>query len=245
MGKFPVLSGQPETHKDPVLLSTPGDKRWSFSFRYWKQLEYFGLDKSRPKWFVSLLEKLKELSNKEIEKFITDSAEMDTWRYHAVKWTQKNIPIQRDDMDWIDTVYRNNPDDYPILQFQVSRALGRIVGFWDENNVFNIALLDPLHNIQPTKSHDYKVDDCSPLSCEYSSLLSEVHSLKQLRLCKNDCGYPDVLDKIPTSSINKNVLIHFLDDKQKAELDSVITDKSTYTDILMIGVDFFKETQDN
>lgn len=241
MNKIPVLDREPVQHKNPVLLSTPGDNRWSFSFRFWNQIEYFGLNKSQPKWFVSLLEKLKELSDKQIDKFLADGTERDAWRYHPIDWNQKNIPIQQKDLEWIDSAYKDNPIDYPLLQFQVSQALGRVVGFWDENNIFNIVLLDPHHNIQPSKPHNYRVDACSPLSCEYTSLLFEIDTIKRLRLCKDKCGYTDILEQIPTNTVSTNVLRHFLSDDQKAELDSVITDKSTYTDILMLGVDLMKE----
>jgi len=240
MANFPVLDGQPQTHKDPVLLSKPGDRRWSFSFRFWEQIRYFGLDKSQPKWFVSLLDKLKELSNIQIDKFLADGTERDAWRYHPINWNQKNIPIQSKDLEWVDPVYKDNLDDYPLLQFQISQALGRVVGFWDENNIFNIVLLDPLHNIQPSESHNYRVDTCDPLSCEYTSLLSEINSLKRLDLCKNDCGHSEKLEQIPTNNVSSNVLMHFLSDEQKEELDSVITDKSTYTDVLMLGVEALK-----
>ncbi len=240
MSKLPVLDGETELHKDPVLLSTPNDRRWSFSFRFWEQTKHFGLDRSPPKWFVSLLEKLKELSCFQIDKFLTDGKKKYAWRYHAIDWNQQNIPIQRKDLEWVDAAYKDNPDDYPLLQFQVSQALGRVVGFWDENTIFNIVLLDPFHNIQPTKSHNYRVNACDPLSCEYTSLLSEISTLKRLNLCKNNCGYTDRLKQIPTNEVNANVLIHFLNDNQKEELDSVIHDKSTYTDVLMLGVEALK-----
>lgn len=241
MDKTPVLGIEPETHKNPVLLSTPGDRRWSFSFRFWNQIENFGLSRSESKWFVSLFEKLKELSDKQIEKFLSDGAERDAWRYHPINWNQENIPVQQKDLDWIDAAYKDNPDDFPLLQFQVSQALGRIIGFWDENNIFNIVLLDPHHNMQPSKSHNYRIDACSPLSCEYTSLLSEINTMKGLRLCKSNCGYTERLERIPTNAVSANVLMHFLSDDEKAELDSVITDKSTYTEVLMTGVYFLKD----
>ncbi|MBF4426241.1 hypothetical protein, partial [Vibrio anguillarum] len=126
---IPVLDFEPGSEKEPVLLSKPQDRRWSFSFRYWKQVEFFGLDQTDSKWFVSLLEKLRELCGKKVEDFISNEGEKGSWRYHKINWNQKNIPIQRGDLEWVDKVYRDNPDDYPLLQFQVSTALGRVVGF--------------------------------------------------------------------------------------------------------------------
>ena len=74
-GKSPVLDRQPTQGKTPVLQYSPGDKQWAFSFRFWNQVEFFGLDHTPKKWFVSLLEILKELSNKEVDKFIGDSSQ--------------------------------------------------------------------------------------------------------------------------------------------------------------------------
>ncbi|WP_299200471.1 hypothetical protein [uncultured Amphritea sp.] len=241
MDKLPVLDFVPSKSKEPVLLKPPEKLRWTFSLRFWRQIDFFGLDKSQPKWFVSLLDKLKDLSDKEIENFISDAAEQNNWRYHPINWNQKNIPIQRKDLDWLDTCYRENPEDYPILQFQISKSLGRVVGFWDEKNVFNIVLLDPLHNIQPSQSHSYKVDPCSPLSCNYSSLLYDIDALKNQDLCVEKCGYKDKLKDFPSSSNYTNVVMHFLDDTQKAELDSVIDNGYSHTEIMLLGIELAKD----
>lgn len=149
----PVLEHTPLNNR-PVLVDV-GEKKWTFSFQYWKQIEFFGLDKSNPSWFVSLIEKLKDLSGKDVKNFVSTGEQRDAWRYHNINWNQTNIPIQREDLDWLDKDYRENEAEYPIVQFQVSQALGRVVGFWDENSVFNILLLDPLHNIQPSKRYNY------------------------------------------------------------------------------------------
>ncbi len=168
--KIPVLDQIPGKNKEPVVLSNPKVVNWTFSFRYWRQVDFFGLSGAESKWFVSLLEKLKELSYFEVEKFVEDSSQKSAWRYHPINWSQKNIPIKRDDLEWVDTQYLENEDEFPLLQFQISRALGRVVGFWDEKKIFNIVLLDPLHNIQPSKSHSYRVDKTGILGCEYSSI---------------------------------------------------------------------------
>ncbi|WP_157667053.1 hypothetical protein [Vibrio alginolyticus] len=99
-------------------------KKWTFSFQYWKQIEFFGLDKSNPSWFVSLIEKLKDLSGKDVKNFVSTGEQRDAWRYHNINWNQTNIPIQREDLDWLDKDYRENEAEYPIVQFQVSQALG-------------------------------------------------------------------------------------------------------------------------
>ncbi len=244
-GKSPVLGTTPTIGKDPVLQYAPGDKRWTFSFRFWNQIEFFGLGSSPQKWFVSLLEKLKELSEKEVEKFISDYSQKSAWRYHHIDWGQKNIPIQRQDITWLAHEYLNNEDDYPILQFQISKSFGRVVGFWDENSIFNIILLDPMHNIQPSKSFAYRVDPCDPLSSEYSSIMSQLDSLKQKNLCKENCGYLDAINQISTNSTSLNVLVHYLSDDEKQELESVMDNGVSYKDIFMYGIEFLKDCNSN
>ncbi|MES9964560.1 MAG: hypothetical protein ABW116_13580 [Candidatus Sedimenticola sp. 20ELBAFRAG] len=238
--KEPVLEYIPVKSKEPVLLSKPADKCWCFSFRFWKQREYFGLDSSKPSWFVSLLDRLKELSGKRIDSFLSDLSAHSAWRYHKIDWNQKNIPVQRKDLGWVDAAYRDNEDDYPLLQFQISQALGRVVGFWDENSVFNIVLLDPLHNIQPAKDYGYRVDSCGPLSCDYSNLLSQIDALKGKSLCTEACGYKKQLQNIPTNMNGSNVVMHFLSDDEKVEVDSVINDESTYKDLLLLAAQELK-----
>lgn len=220
----PVLEHTPST-KTPVLVDV-GERKWTFSFRYWKQIEFFGLDRSNSSWFVSLIEKLKDLSDKEVKNFVSTGSERDAWRYHNINWNQQNIPIQRRDLDWLERDYRDNEEEYPIVQFQISQALGRVVGFWDENSVFNILLLDPLHNIQPSKSYGYKVNPCSPLSCDYSALLASIDGLKKGSYCSaQDCGYQEQLVQLLVNKTNINVVMHFLDDVQILEVDALIKDK--------------------
>ncbi|MFH4782639.1 MULTISPECIES: hypothetical protein [Vibrio] len=220
----PVLEHTPSNNK-PVLVDV-GEKKWTFSFQYWKQIEFFGLDKSNPSWFVSLIEKLKDLSGKDVKSFVSTGEQRDAWRYHNIDWNQTNIPIQREDLDWLDKDYRENEAEYPIVQFQVSQALGRVVGFWDENSVFNILLLDPLHNIQPSKRYNYKVDHCSPLSCNYSALLFSIDTLKRGNYCSSsDCGYHQEISNLSIDNAYTNVVIHFLDDTEKAESEKLISEK--------------------
>ena len=163
-------------------------------------------------------------------------AKKNSWRYHHINWDQKNIPIQRKDITWLDDMYLSNEAEFPILQFQISKSFGRVVGFWDENHLFNIILLDPLHNIQPSKSYGYKVDRCGPLSSEYTQLLSHLDSLKQMKLCEPTCGYKHAITDINTNTtISSNVLVHYLSDEEKEQLDTAVDGTTSYKDILMLG----------
>jgi len=232
----PVEYYEPRDQLSPVVPET-GEKKWVFSFRFWRQIEFFGLDKSESKWFVSLLEKLTDLSKIEINKFISDKQTKNSYRYHHINWNQKNIPIQRKELKWIESDYLENEEEFPLVQFQISRALGRIVGFWDENSVFNIVLLDPLHNIQPSKDFNYKVDPCNPLSCQYTSLLLDITAMRS-KTCENkNCPYQSALDSIPTNSNYKNVLMHYIDDDDMESINFFSENKNlSVTEILQCGI---------
>ncbi|MEW5773144.1 MAG: hypothetical protein AB1916_06420 [Thermodesulfobacteriota bacterium] len=177
----------------PVAGAAPPIKNWSFSFKHWGQADFFGLDKTRRSWFVSLLERLKALSNENFEDFLKDTVKRDSWRYHGIDWSARNCPISRADLTWLPASIRENDADFPMMQFHISRALGRVVGFFDNENVFNIVLLDPLHNIQPSKYHEYRVRNCSPLDCEYTALLHIVDSVLDAHCRSNGCAHvPDI-----------------------------------------------------
>lgn len=236
--KKPVLTSKSEYHpKKPIItLSNPEDWKWIFSFRFWNQIEYFGLDRTEPKWFISLIEKLKELSQLSKQSVLEDMTTRKNYRYHKIDWNQKNIPIQRTDLNWIDKDYLNNSDEYEMYQFQVSQALGRIVGFWDENLVFNIVLLDPLHNIQPSKSHNYKVDSCNQLTCQYSSLLYDIKNAKSIEEIKT---IPSKLNKI-------NVLMHFISEDRNEQIHKLIEEGkvSCIEDILEYGIEYIRDNSE-
>lgn len=207
MAQLPVLDD-----KFVVLAITappeprpPEPKRWTFSFRYWRQIKYFGFDRTDSGWFASLLEKLTALSDEEVDKFICDSQKLDVWRYHKINWGQKNIPVQPSDLTWLPKDYRENIDEFYLVQFQISMALGRVVGFWDRDYVFNIVLLDPFHNIQPHKDYNYRVDPCDPLCCDYTKLLNSIDSILDIHCKEKQCSIADLIKSIPSS---KDSLIH-------------------------------------
>jgi len=197
--QIPVLDKEQATifRSPPEPKDIQDPKRWTFSFRYWRQIQYFGLDHSDSGWFVSLLERLSALSGEEIERFLCDRGKINSWRYHQIDWGTKNIPIQLKDLDWLPSYFRDNPEEYTLVQFQISRALGRVVGFWDRNYIFYIVLLDPLHNIQPSKNHNYRVDPCNPLSCAYTHLLHSLDQILETKCNKKKCEYAEDIRKIP------------------------------------------------
>lgn len=234
----PVLSTNPTELSKPVTAKTK-QKKWNFSFKFWRQIEYFGLDRSRPSWFVSLLDRLQAISNENIDEFVSDPTKRSTYRFHSIDWSKKNIPVQREKLDWIHPDYLKNEEEFPLVQLQVSKALGRMIGFFDEDRTFNIVLLDPLHNIQPTKAYAYRVDPCHPLSCEFSLLRHNLENLYQRNNCSNpDCKLASGLRNISDNFYPTNVIILNANDVDITDCEEIFRSGqySTYADILQLGI---------
>jgi hypothetical protein len=170
---------------------------WCFGFRFWRQVDNFGLSEQDPGWFISLLERLRQLSNEDDDVLDRDHAKRDFYRYHSVNWHQPGIPIRLRDLDWVPTEYRENPEEYPFYQFTISMALGRVAGFHDENGIFQIVLLDPKHNLQPPKKFDYKVDSCTPQANKHELFLGELKEARNsAKPCSADCAAKIALDRL-------------------------------------------------
>ncbi|SDE84028.1 hypothetical protein SAMN04487996_107152 [Dyadobacter soli] len=213
MKKSPVV-GQNVPINKPKLANIPDQHRWSFSFQYFQQIEFFGLGDLGGNWFVSLLEKLRDLSKMSIDSFIKDRVTTNRHRYHRINWEATNIPIQRKDVSWVDRRYLDNEDEYPFVQFQISKALGRVIGFWDETHQhFYIVLLDPKHNMQPSKDYEYKVDETSIEHCEFLSLLADIDRIKGIKCTDENCVCKAKLNELPTN-LNRGRFVYFqLDDE--------------------------------
>jgi hypothetical protein len=187
--------------KKPVLTNAakPGQPRnWSFSFRFWRQIDHFGLGGKDPGWFVSLIQRLQQVCCESIDVFRADSYKQNSFRYHKVNWGQCNIPIQRKDLGWLPKDYLDNDAEYPIYQFSISTGVGRVAGFWDENDVFNIILIDPFHNLQPSKRFDYRLTPTAQLPGEHELLLAQLSQIKRSKpACSHDqCSTQSALEHI-------------------------------------------------
>ncbi|MBS1206152.1 MAG: hypothetical protein H6R25_3051 [Proteobacteria bacterium] len=100
-----------------------------------------------------------------------------------------------------------------------SKSLGRVVGFWDEQQIFNIVLLDPLHNIQATQSHNYRVDYCARLETPYSLLLGRVDDIKHTCRCSDPaCSFKQRIEQFEEILVQTNILIHYVSDMGWAEM---------------------------
>jgi hypothetical protein len=172
--------GAAPSGKKPMAGREKGktNDNWSFSFRYWKQINYFGLEGKDGKWFISLLERMKDVSQEPLKRIQTDRGLQDSLRYHDINWGQTNIPIKREDLTSLPQDIRENENDFPIFQFSISKALGRIAGFWDDS-VFNVVLLDPYHNLQPLKEFNYRVTATSEMPNEHEMLVANLNLIKK------------------------------------------------------------------
>ena len=186
--------------------------KWRFSFEYFGQMKHFGLGAISSSWFVSLLERLKELSSEDIESFSKDYLKYTGLRYHKINWSAKKIPIKKEDIDWVHKDIISNEDEFPFYQFHVSKSLGRVVGFWGPESIFFIVLLDPLHNLQPSKDYNYYIDDTKIGSCELSSVLEDINQAKIFGCENKDCDLKSQINNIPSKLNQGNFIYSVLDD---------------------------------
>ena len=129
------------------------ERKWCFSFQYWDQRKYFGLGEVRKEWFADLLRILKDLSLKYVEEIVKDSRAKQVFRFHTINWEKCSI-TKEEFNSYIPKEYRSKETD--IVQFQIAKSKGRVVGFLDAESVFQIVLLDPAHNMQLSQHNDYK-----------------------------------------------------------------------------------------
>jgi hypothetical protein len=169
----PVAGSIPPAVPTPKTGTVPPKTKWRFSLRFWRQVNYFGIDQCDKSWFVSLLERLVDLSSSDIEDLTTGRSASGI-RFHPIDWEKKNIPIARKDIDWLGN-YAS--EDFDFVQFHISKALGRVVGFFDEEKVFNVVLLDPFHNIQPSGTFNYRVRATHVSQCQLTKLTVTMQNL--------------------------------------------------------------------
>jgi hypothetical protein len=232
----PVLTKTPEAKRPVLGKGFLDDRKWSFSFKYFGQDRYFGLGDSEPKWFVSLLERLKDLSTQNIDSFLSDYGVKDAYRFHKIDWNATNIPIHRKDINWVDKNIIDNEGDYPFFQFQVSKGKGRVVGFWEPGyDCFYIVLLDSKHNLQPSKDYDYKVNDTVILHCQYTALMLDIDRVKGIQCAANDCRCKNELTQIPKKSDGGNVIYFKIADDYLEEFHSKTKHKSL-KEIIELGL---------
>lgn len=178
LGKF----SQP-LEKSPATIPS---KEIFFSFKYFRQREHFGLSECNSNWFAGLLQRLADISSKGLTEIQTNLKLKEIYRFHSINWEQKNIPIQRKQLNWIPAPILENENEFEIVQLNISTGTGRIIGFWgakEAESTFYIVLLDPKHNIQPSQKHNYQVTTTYEASSQYDILANAIQEA-----LKKNCG---------------------------------------------------------
>lgn len=155
------------------LIIPQGDKGLpfiSFSFKYFGQQEYFGIGEQDANWFANLFDRIKDLSSK-TKAIIENPIEREAYRLHPIDWDARNCPITIAELSSVPQYIKDNAEDDFFWQFQLSKGTGRVVGFFNEDStIFYIVLLDPKHNIQPSKDYGYSVDATKEAITEYERI---------------------------------------------------------------------------
>lgn len=194
MSKRPIAnSAAPVLPRKPRALSGGAEQSpyLVFSFRFWRQIQHFSLNPKKPSWFIAVYEQLQKLSSEKRD-FFEDNRKADVLRFHRVNWGQTNIPIKPSDLNWLPKDYLDQ-DNYPLQQFTISKALGRIAGFFDEHLVFNIVLLDPHHNLQPSSDFGYRLTWSNRQANEMDFLWAQIERIRDAQCDHEKCRIKEQL----------------------------------------------------
>lgn len=247
MSKPQINPGQVPPARAPEIKRGRPDpeKYFTFSFRYWKERDHFGVDAVESSWFPSLLARLCELGKEKVTRFFDDPSFKDAIRSHAVNWDARNIPIQLDYLDWLPRSVRENSDELPLVQFHISKALGRVHGFWDENWCFQVVLLDPLHNLQPSKDVGYKVRPTTLAGCQYSALRVAIDRACDKRCSNQTCELSNELRALcPESVEGQTVVVAGMTEDVAASLAELrLNQPVSVSDIIEYGIEFWNEKE--
>ena len=195
----PVLGKAPSNTKQPVIGTVRPKRRFVFSFKYYKQTEHFGIGSKDSGWFSAVLEKLSEISDYDYEYLSTNLRAKQAWRLHEVNFSAKGVLNPRASFDWVDRTYLENSVEFPFFQFQITKAHGRVVGFWDETGVFNIVVLDPNHNMQPSEYSDYKIRETVIARSDFAAAIITIE--KAISVCGVTCGCRSLYSKIQVALV--------------------------------------------
>lgn len=153
---------------EPHLVESVGEEEYlSFSFRYCGQQKYFGYKDQDAVWFANLQDRLKDLSGKTSAIF-EDPTSRRAYRIHPIDWDKS--PIRPEDIKSLPKTILDNKKELLLWQFQISKGTGRVIGFLDDRSVFHIVLLDPKHNVQPSRKNDYGITETRMAFTDYEKL---------------------------------------------------------------------------
>lgn len=157
------------------------ERKLTFSFLHFRQIQNFYIGDCSKEWHAGLIERLGVLSTMTPQELREDNRGSDALRCHHIDWSEKNIPIKRTDLDWLPKEILENEDDFPIMQLSISNSTGRIVGYFDrDSSIFHVILLDPKHNLQPSKKNNYQIQPTTRGLSQYDELLNKLERIKHI-----------------------------------------------------------------
>ncbi|MBQ9214877.1 MAG: hypothetical protein IJ150_13215 [Bacteroidales bacterium] len=215
--KFGKYHGQ-LVSKEEEERSKP--QKISFSFTYFVQIKNFGIGNCSQNWFVGLIERLKTLSNLTKDQLLGENPGNKALRFHPIDWSK--TPFKKSDLQ-LPKVIEENDYAFAIMQISISVSTGRIIGFFSDDNIFNIVLLDANHNAQPSVLHNYQIRPTTVGISQIDDLISKLKS-----------NY-----KIDNSDINQltdNNLIYATLDQEFYEHYQSILEKYSIEEIMEQGI---------
>lgn len=203
----PKISDQPQVPKQNKKAK---GAKFSISFAFWTQRENFGLS---PKgddsaWYVSLFDGLRGICAHDVDTIQCDPNLKNQLNIHRFDWSRGNMGIsisKKEFEDLIPLQYRNSPE-YEPFQIQVSTGHGRLIGFYDENNIFQLLLLDPNHNFCLSNYSEYKIRPTQKKLSQFEVMHNLVQAIKEdsLKHCKQTtCPALENVNEVLSSSLGK------------------------------------------
>lgn len=171
-GKSLITNDQRKAIREPNI---------AFSFEHFRQIDNFGIGNCSQLWHIGLLERLAVLSKMTPKQVLEENAGSDSLRCHKIDWSAKGVVAKRTDFDWLPPVILDNEDEFPLMQFSISTGTGRFVGFFDNNSAtFNVIVLDPNHNIQPSRKHGHQIIATAIGVSQYDDLLGKLNKIQTI-----------------------------------------------------------------
>lgn len=191
-GKKLTLSSDKPRFGSKALVTSDQEKlierrKIAFSFSYFRQITNFQIGACPPKWHVGFLERMSILGTMTPQEVLEENRGSESLRCHPIDWNAKNIPVRRSNLDWLPQEILDNETEFPMMQFSISAGTGRMIGFFNrDSSVFYITLLDPNHNIQPSKKTNYQIQPTTQGISQYDDLLNKLENIKKVvKDCKD------------------------------------------------------------
>jgi hypothetical protein len=217
-------------------------KLFSFGFTHWRQAKNFGLSSAKKNWFISLLQRMKEMGKESIQDVFSGKKGI---RAHKISWDKAGTTMKQKSFctkDWLgEEFFKENE----LYQFHISKGEGRVIGFVDANIVFQIVLLDRDHNAQPSKFNNYKVVKNAEDDSEYNILLKECCKIVAACYGKN-CENNKKFDRLRECSLPKiddkaSILINISECMLKKIYKVCGEKKLSVEDVFELGLDSIKD----